>query len=196
MEQVFQKALEGNTHASIAREAGVSRPRVSQVLRRFRPEVKAAQEDRAKRIARVVKTDWMRRKSLPHTAKKLGVPPSRVATVRRSLGLSGRAEPNLHLPVRHPDFPYRLLQRRSRPGEWLCWSPFSHRCVRVARFLAERRLERALRRDEWAILKDGDNDNLTDENILVCSPDAANRFIRERNRKNGHRKDKDGKRER
>lgn len=183
--QVQQKALEGSTHASIAREAGVSRSRVSQVLRGFRPMTKAALVERQRRIARVVKADWVRRKSIPHTAEKLGISPGRVTTIRRSLGLRGRAEPNLQLPVRHPDFPFKLLQRKSRPGEWLCWSPFSRRSVRVARFLAERRLGRALRRDEWAVLKDGDNDNLTDENVLVCSPVAAGHFVRQRTMKSG-----------
>lgn len=189
VDEVRQKAMEGNTHASIAREAGVSRPRVSRVLRGFRPEIKAAQVKRQRRIACVVKDDWLRRKSIPHTAEKLGISPGRVTTIRRSLGLRGRAEPNLQLPVWHPDFPFKLLQRNSRPGEWLCWSPFSRRSVRVARFLAERRLGRALRRDEWAILKDGDNDNLTDENVLVCSPVVAGQFVTQRNTKSGDPKD-------
>ena len=139
---------------------------------RWRP----GREAKRQQLGETVKADWLRRKTVPHTAKKLGIPLGRVVAIRRSLGLRGRAEPRLHLPVRHPDFPFKLFRRPSRPREWMCWSPFSRRSVRVARFLAERRLGRALRPDEWAILEDGDNENLTDESVLVCSPQEAHRF--------------------
>ena len=142
----------------------------------FKMRWRPGREAKRQQLGETVKADWLRRKTVPHTAKKLGIPLGRVVAIRRSLGLRGRAEPRLHLPVRHPDFPFKLFRRPSRPREWMCWSPFSRRSVRVARFLAERRLGRALRPDEWAILEDGDNENLTDESVLVCSPQEAHRF--------------------
>ena len=176
--QVRGLAVRGHTHATIAEMAGVSRPCVSRALRGFRSDVKAARARTRRQEEKAVRAEWLRRKSVSHTAKKLGIPPGRVVAIRRSLGLRGRAEPRLHLPVRHPDFPYKLFRRPSRPKEWLCWSPYSRRTVRVARFLAERRFGRTLRPDEWAILKDGADDNLTDANVLVCSPqEAAARLV-------------------
>lgn len=58
-------------------------------------------------------------------------------------------------------------------GHWWQRNPYSRTNTRVERFIACRRLNRRLARNEWVRLKDGNPDNLSDDNIVIMSAEEV-----------------------
>ena len=117
----------GESMASIARRAGVSRQRIGQRV----------QESGAQRPKRSTKAPAPKRQHVPN----------------------------------YTDLNFTFNEKT---GHWWAYSPHSKRTVRAAQAIAQRRLGRPLRRyKEYAVLLDGNPNNLAEDNVAVMSPVEA-----------------------
>lgn len=120
---------------------------------------------------------WKDGESQTSIARRAGVSRQRIGQkikesgARRPPKTPPTPPPKPRRPILSEDLTFTFNPKN---GHWWAYSPHSKRTVRAAQAIAQRRLGRALHRyKEYALLLDGDPDNLREENVAIMSPKEA-----------------------
>ena len=116
---------------------------------------------------------WMRGESMSSIARRAGVSRQRIGQRIQETGAKRPFQPPKPKPKPPPPSADLTFSWNETTGHWWAYSPFSKRTVRAAHAIAQRRLGRALRRKEYAVLLDGNPHNLDESNVAVMSPTEA-----------------------